>query len=216
MSLSPTIVTARAACGIAAMLLAFGMGACDDIGSTQPTASVRASASASTATQPASPGPPRATTAARYVNRRDICGTLDHTRLTQALGVNAGNLGQPRFSDSRTSSLATCSHQYGPAGMRSLISVEVMTSKEGSAQGFYEGMHGAQQRSTAVTDVPGIGQQAAVYTDPTTGPHLMAYDGNLYLSIALIPVNSATTELLNTQALLVASAQHVLDELRHE
>lgn len=100
--------------------------------------------------------------------------------------------------------------------MRSLISLEVMTSKEGSVQGFYDGMRGAQQRSTAVTDVPGVGQQAVAFIDPTTGPHLQAYDGNLYLSIALIPVNSAVTEQLNTQELLVACAQHVLDELRHE
>ncbi|MEV8509664.1 hypothetical protein AB0368_33220 [Actinoplanes sp. NPDC051475] len=214
MSLSPTTAMLRTACGIVAVLLALGAGACRDTGSTQPPASMQASASASTAAQSSSSAAPRATTAARYVNRRDICSALDGARLTQALGVDAGNLGQPRFSDTRTSSLATCSHQYGPAGMRSLISLEVMTSQEGSVQGFYEGMRGAQQRSTTVTDVPGVGQQAAAYTDPTTGPHLMAYDGNLYLSIALIPVNSAATEQLNTQELLIGCARHVLDQLR--
>jgi hypothetical protein len=59
---------------------------------------------------------------------------------------------------------------------------EVMTSKELSMQGLYERMSGAQQRSTAVTDVPGVGQQVAVYTDQ----HLLVYDGNLNLSVALI------------------------------
>jgi hypothetical protein len=98
--------------------------------------------------------------------------------------------------------------------MRSLISLEITTSKIGSTQAFYEGMRAVQQKSTAVTDVPGVGQQAAVYTDPDTGPHLLAYDGNLYLSIALIPVNNAATEQLDTQELLVDCAQHVLDALR--
>ncbi|MFI7598230.1 hypothetical protein [Actinoplanes sp. NPDC049681] len=95
-----------------------------------------------------------------------------------------------------------------------MISLEVMISKARSAQAFYEGMRGAQQRSTAVTNVPGLGQQAAVYTDPTIGPHLLAYDGNLYLNIALIPVNSAVTEQVDTQRLLVACARDVLTTLR--
>ena len=145
-----------------------------------------------------------------------MCSALDHVSLARALGVDAGHLGQPRFSDTRASSLATCDHQYGAAGMRSLVSLEVMTSKEGSVKGFYEGMRGAQQRSTGVTDVPGIGQQATAYTDPTTGPHLMAYDGNLYLSIALIPVNSAVTEQVDSQQLLIACARAVLNELRQQ
>ena len=216
MPLSPTTATVRAVCGIAAVLLAFGTGACRETGSaTQPTTKTRPSASAPTAAQSANSAP-SGTTAARYLNRRDVCSTLDHARLTRALGADAGNLGKPRFSDTKTSSLANCDHQYGPAGMRSLISLEVITSKEGSVQAFYEGMRGAQQKSTPVTDVPGVGQQAAVYTDPTTGPHLLAFEGNLYLSIALIPVNSAATEQLDTQELLVVCAQHVLDELRHE
>ena len=213
MFIAPTTATIRAACGIAAVLLAFGTGACSDPGSIQPAASSRSSLSAPTAAQSASSAPGD-TAAARYVNRRDVCSVLDHVRLAQALGVDAGNLGKPRFSDTRTSLLAHCDHQYGPAGMRSLISLEVMTSKEGSVKGFYEGMRGAQQKTTPVTDVPGVGQQAAVYTDPTTGPHLMAYDGNLYLSIALIPVNSAATEQLDTRELLVACAEHVLGSLR--
>jgi hypothetical protein len=213
MSLSPTTATARAACAIAAILLAFATGACRDTNNAQPAASARTSPSAPAAAQSASAAPGDST-GARYGNRRDVCSTLDHARLTGALGVDAGNLGQPRFSDTKTSSIADCDHQYGPAGMRSLISLEVVTSKEGSVQGFYEGMRGAQQRSTTVTDVPGVGQQAAVYTDPTTGPHLLAYDGNLYLSIAVIPVSSAVTEQVDSEELLAACARHVLDELR--
>lgn len=192
------------------VLLAFATAACRDTGSTtQPTSSASASAAAHTA-DPA----PSATTAAHYVNRRDVCSALDHKRLTRELGTDAGSLGQPRFSDTSTSSITTCNHQYGGVGMRSLISLEVMTSKAGSAQGFYEGMRGAQQKSTAVTDVPGLGQHATAYTDPTTGPHLLAYDGNLYLSIALIPVNSAVTEQVDTQRLLADCARDVLTTLR--
>lgn len=215
MSIAPTTATIRAACGIAAVLLAFGTSACSDTGNTQPATSTPTSSPAPTVAQSASSAPGD-TAAARYVNRRDVCSALDHARLTQALGVDAGNLVPPRFRDTRTSSLAHCDHQYGAAGMRSLISLEVMTSKEGSVKGFYEGMHDAQRRSTPVTDVPGVGQQAAVYTDPTTGPHLMAYDGNLYLSIALIPVNSAVTEQVDTQQLLIACARDVLNELRQQ
>ncbi|WP_199514291.1 hypothetical protein [Nucisporomicrobium flavum] len=171
MATSSITAAARTA---AAVLLAFATAACRDTGSTtQPTTS------ASTSSAPVhSAGPaPSATTAAHYVNRRDVCSALDHIRLTRDLGIDAGNLGQPRFSDTSTSSIATCNHQYGGAGMRSLISLEVMTSKAGTAQAFYEGMRGAQQRSTAVTDVRGLGQQAVIYTDsppahicwPTTG-----------------------------------------------
>jgi len=215
MPISPITTAVRVACGIAAVLLALGTGACRDTGiTTQPTTKTRTSASTPTAAHSASSAP--SGTAARYLNRRDVCSTLDHALLTRALGADVGNLGKPRFSDTRTSSLANCDRQYGPAGGRSLISLEVITSKVGSVQAFYEGMRGAQQKSTPITDVPGVGQQAAVYTDPTTGPHLLAFDGNLYLSIALIPVNSAVTEQLDTQELLVACAQHVLDELRHE
>lgn len=216
MPISPTTATVRAAYGLAAVLLAFGTGACRDTGgATQPASSTRASASASAAAQPA-PSVPSGTTAARYVNRRDACSTLDHALLTSKLGVDAGKLGKPRFNDTSTFSLAHCDHQYGPPGMRTMVSVEVMTTKEGSAQSFYEGIRAAQQKSTAVTDVPGVGQQAAVYTDPNTGPHLLVYDGNLYMSIALIPVSSASTEQLNTPELLVACTQHILGALRQQ
>ena len=204
----------RIGCGITALFLAFGTGACRDTGSTpQRAPSTPSSTPAPEAPQSAPPTLSRQR-GGDYVNTRDACNTLDGALFTSKLGVDAGNLVKPRFTDTSISSLAHCDREYGPAGLRTLVSLKIMISKIGPAKPFYEGTRANQQKSTPVTDVPGVGQHATIYTDPTTGPHLLAYDGNLYLSIALIPVNNAATEQLNAQELLVACAQHVLDELR--
>jgi hypothetical protein len=98
MPISPTTATVRAACGLATALLMLGTGACRDTRSAdQPSPSTATSASAPTAAQSASPFS-GGTIAARYANKRDVCSTLDHARLTRALGVDAGNLGKPRFN----------------------------------------------------------------------------------------------------------------------
>lgn len=144
MSISRTTATARAACAVVAVLLAFVTSACRDTGSTtQPTISASASAAVHTGGSAL-----KDNTAGRYVNRRDVCSALNHMRLTRELGVDGGNSGQPRFSDTNASSIANCSHQYGPGGMRSLISLEVMISKLGSARRHF----------TEVSDAPSRGQ----------------------------------------------------------
>jgi len=147
---------------------------------------------------PAGPSPGSATVASSpvpsatpgadrtYQPVRDACAPLDQRVLTGALGPDAGNFGTPRSDDNSFAVFARCQRQYGTAGSRRLVSVEIMTVKHGTAQPYYQGMRRAQQQTETLIDIPGLGSGAYRYTDPDTGPHVVVYQANLYLSMSLI------------------------------
>ncbi|MFF5291852.1 hypothetical protein [Paractinoplanes globisporus] len=170
-----------------AALTALGLGltACGDGHRTAAGPSPRPvttnALSASPPPASAAPDAPRT-----YQATRDACAALDQTLLTGALGQDAGNLGAPRSETNSFATFARCQRQYGPRGDRSLVSLDIMIVKQDTAQTYYEGVRGAHQKSETITDIPGLGHGAYRYNDAQTGPHVVVYDGNLYLSISLI------------------------------
>lgn len=121
-----------------------------------------------------------------YRSKQQGCDLLDLDQLTAALGNDSGSLTQPHYQETSVAYFARCDKQYGPPATRSLVSIQIMVVKTGSAQFFYDGLHTADAKTNTLSDVPGLAAQGAyAYTDPETGPHLTLYDGNLYLRISI-------------------------------
>jgi hypothetical protein len=65
------------------------------------------------------------------------------------------------------------------------IPVEVTIQVSSDVATQYQGLRSAESQQTQLSTVTGLGQDAYTYED-TTGPHLVAYDNNLYLSYAVV------------------------------
>src|SRR5262245_22389034 len=63
-----------------------------------------------------------------------------------------------------------------------LVTAQVFPDAD-SAAATYEGLRGVE--TNTVTDLPGIGAAAYTYADPLTGSHVVARDGNLYLTVGM-------------------------------
>ena len=57
--------------------------------------------------------------------------------------------------------------------------------RQGSPKLTYEGLRKAVEKDNVTTDVPGLGEGAYTYLDADTGPNVVVYDGNLYLSLQM-------------------------------
>lgn len=116
----------------------------------------------------------------------DLCKIIDD----QALTVRFGPLLDAEKGPGRTGSgltIVRCERQYGKTGARVGVLVEASVSDTASMQSQFDGLRKAGQAGgDKQTDVPGLGQGAYSYTDPLTGPHLAVYDGNLYLTVAIL------------------------------
>jgi len=110
----------------------------------------------------------------------DLCARVDHSALAAVLGP----LRSTR-SGSAPTGTRTCSFQFGSTVP---IPVEVsiqLASGGASLASSYQGLRGIEEKQTRLTPVTGLGQDAYTYED-TTGPHLVTYDNNLYLSYAVV------------------------------
>jgi hypothetical protein len=142
-----------------------------------------------------------------YKSKQQGCDLLDLRALSAALGNDAGPLEHPHYEETAVAYFARCDRQYGPPGARSLVSIQIMVVKSGTAQFLYDGMRAGDAKATTISDTPGLAAQGAyTWTDPQTGPHLTMYDGNLYLRISISqivrqgPSAATVTELMTAIA----------------
>ncbi|WP_203816923.1 hypothetical protein [Paractinoplanes ferrugineus] len=122
----------------------------------------------------------------RYRAPDDLCKIIDD----QALTAKFGPLIDAEKGPGRTGSglsITRCEREYGKTGARVGVLVEANVSDTSSMQSQFDGLKKAgDSGGDKQTDVPGLGQGAYSYDDPLTGPHLAVYDGNLYLTIAVL------------------------------
>jgi hypothetical protein len=154
----PSTTTRRAAATLAAatMLLALASGCRAHERSPaavpsgpRPSGSSAAAPDASAATPaPASASAISTRPAGAYNPATAPCRLLDTGRLVAALGPDVGDLLTPRSDNIGPAVAAHCLHRYGPLSGRSLVSLDITTVKQGTAQAYYDGLRGAQQQQT--------------------------------------------------------------------
>lgn len=190
-----------------AALLCLAAGACQHANTSQPAVSRIASIAALPATSP--PHPQNTHT---YRPTGNPCSVLDRAHLITALGPDAGDLTEPQSVDNPLATVARCDHRFGQVTSRSIVAVETTIVKIGSAQTFYAGVRNAEQQNTTITDVRNLGQGAYLYNDARTGPHLVMYDDNLYLTVAVM-TSGGPEPATDIHLLLTQTARHAMTVL---
>jgi hypothetical protein len=120
-----------------------------------------------------------------YQATDDLCGRVDRAGLSATLGKLLESRPGP-VTPGGLVTQQTCTLQYGEPTARIPVEVSIqLATNGGSVADYYLGLRKVTQANGPLTPVPGLGQDAYAYTNGI-GPHLVAYDGNLYLSYAVI------------------------------
>jgi hypothetical protein len=200
--------TVRAA--LLAGTLAVTLAGCTATGNNIPEPGSSASGSA-----PPTVAVPTSTPAlARYKAVGKPCSVIDLAPVETVLGKDAGEIAPQSSRSLGPVTIMRCNRSLGTfqTGGPVLVQIDIMTSLPAEIQ--YTGMRGVEQKSTPLTDVAGLGQGAYTRIDPRTGPHLVVYDGNLYMVIAVggsQHTGAAAPQLLDAA---VQVARHTLAALR--
>jgi hypothetical protein len=170
--------------------------------------------SSSPAPAPSSAPPPGPTRAELRVYHAtgDLCGRIDRTSLSAVLGPLKSSQAQPGTPGANALT-RSCTLRFGSS---TPIPVEVsiqLATNGASVAGYYHGLRGVEGRQTQLSTVSGLGQDAYTYED-ATGPHLVAFDNNLFLSYAVVmgglPQSSVPPGVVGAE---VASAHATMDNL---
>jgi hypothetical protein len=152
-----------------------------------------------------SPAPPKPHV---YQATGDLCGHVDHNALAAVLGPLKSSHSAPAVGGAQS-----CTFQFGTS-VPIPVEVSIQVAANGaSIASYYQGLRGVEEKQTRLDTVSGLGQDAYTYED-TTGPHLVAYDNNLYLSYAVVmgglPQSSVPSGVVGAS---VASAHATMDKL---
>jgi hypothetical protein len=132
-----------------------------------------------------SPGPSPAPSPPVYKATPNLCDRVDHNALSAVLGPLKSSTGTPGTGGGGTVVARACTLHFGTT---TPIPVEVsirVTTDGSSVSPYYQGLRAIEDKQTQLSTVSGLGQDAYTYED-ATGPHLVAYDNNLYLSYAVV------------------------------
>jgi hypothetical protein len=167
-------------------------------------------------TEPAGPASAPAVAASQagvaggnYKAPDDLCKIIDDQALTKLFGPLLDAEKGPGRTGSGLS-IVRCEREYGKTGARVGVLVEANVSDTTSMQSQFDGLRKAGEAGgDKQTEVPGLGQGAYSYTDPLTGPHLAVYDGNLYLTIAVL-----SKDVTGVDDALVTTARATMAKLK--
>jgi hypothetical protein len=145
-----------------------------------------------------------------YKATGNLCVRVDHNALSAVLGPLTSSQGTPA---SGTVIKQSCTFHFGTS---TPIPVEVsiqLATNGASVASYFDGLRGVEEKQTQLSTVSGLGQDAYTYED-ATGPHLVAYDNNLYLSYAVVmgglPQSSIPSGVVGAE---VASAHATMSQL---
>jgi hypothetical protein len=208
--------TVRTVCAaLLAGTLTFTLASCT--GSDGATSEPGSSVSGSAPPTPTTPTPIALVTSApatRYKAVSKPCGVIDLAPLEAVMGKDAGEIVTQSSRGLGRVTVMRCNRSLGDftTGGAVLIQIEILKNLPAEVQ--YAGLRGVEEKTTTLTDVPGLGQGAYTRVDPQTGPHLVVYDGNLYMVIAAggrQHTGAAAQPVLDAA---VQVARHTLDALR--
>jgi hypothetical protein len=143
----------------------------------------------------------------------NLCVQVDHNALAAVLGPLKSSKGAPGTGTGGGTVVAqSCTFQFGATPIPVEVSIQLATDGS-SVSSYYQGLRGVEEKQTQLSTVSGLGQDAYTYED-ATGPHLVAYDNNLYLSYAVVmgglPQSSVPSGVVGAE---VASAHATMSQL---
>ncbi|WP_232236683.1 hypothetical protein [Micromonospora globosa] len=184
--------------------MALALSGCTGAAESSPASGATSTASAMSAVPPS--------TATLYRPIDALCPKLDLRAVADIIGPVGSRQDTSRTSGSTANLACTATVGRLPNGVVMTVHVDIV--EPDSARLMYEGMRQAQQGSGPVTDLPGVGAAAYTYTDESTGFNVVAYDANLYLTIAAAPLRLGAALPGDLPARLTAVATSTLATLR--
>jgi hypothetical protein len=159
-----------------------------------------------------SSSPPPAPPPRVYKAAGNLCQRVDLNSLSAVLGPLKTSKAQPGVGGGAVTT-QDCSFQFGTT-IPIPVEVSIQLAANGaSVASYYAGLRGVEEKQTQLSTVSGLGQDAYTYED-VTGPHLVAYDNNLYLSYAVVmgglPPSSVPSGVVGAE---VASGHATMEKL---
>jgi hypothetical protein len=142
------------------------------------------------------------------------CDVIDLAPLEAVMGKDAGQIVPQSSRRLGPATIMRCNRNLGDfqTGGAVLIQIEILKNLPAEVQ--YTGLRGVEEKTATLTDVPGLGQGAYTRVDPQTGPHLVVYDGNLYMVIAAGGRQHTGAPAQPVLDAAVQVARHTLEALR--
>jgi hypothetical protein len=138
-------------------------------------ASAPAAAATGGAPAPTTAGPLSNTT---YKSVPDLCAVADVTPLLELYPMKSQEQPGGSTTDMRCRAVLQSETVAGALSMHATLGQSPATVRT-----MYEGLRRADQSTTALIDVPGLGTGAYWHLDVRLGTELVAYDGNLYFRV---------------------------------
>lgn len=137
--------------------------------------------SASTGGVPSKPG-----NVYRAVDRP--CEAADFSVLEKQFGPARGS---PLQGSTRTSARTSmsCTTGFGRSGGTVVMQIEVLAGAD--SQIMFDGLRRVHVQESPVTEVAGLGAAAYAYVNEDVGTYVVAYDANLYMSVAWSTLGAA-------------------------
>ncbi|GAA2584639.1 hypothetical protein GCM10010435_73190 [Winogradskya consettensis] len=144
-------------------------------GAAEEAQSSPASSSASSAaTQSSAPA-----VAAVYRAPKKACDGADTTAMDAKLTNR--KIQREDVTTTKLSTMASCTLAY----KNHTVMIQMEVYQEPIANIMFDGFKKAEAKNSTLTDIPGLGTGAYSYVDELTGPHMAAWDGNLYITIMI-------------------------------
>ncbi|MGW0504027.1 hypothetical protein [Micromonospora sp. NPDC003241] len=122
---------------------------------------------------------------ARYRTVDDLCAHVDLAPLIAALGAAGAYQGQAYDVAGITE--AMCSTTLGEMPEGAFVQVNATTGAPGSGQDIFDSLRLVHQTDGVLDEIVGLGSDAYTYESSQTGRFVVTHDGNLYLTVAVIP-----------------------------
>jgi hypothetical protein len=147
----------------------------------------------------------------RYKKVRKLCQTANLTALERRFGPRRGTKSVERTSTSGSVTTMTCSVGIGSRGDGVLMQAAVFAG--GTSRTVYEGLRRVDDERFKVSNVPNLGTDAYTYTNPELGTFVVAYDNNLYITVAFVPVGRAPGDDGNLPNVLAEACRQTMANL---
>ncbi|WP_250002126.1 hypothetical protein [Actinoplanes sp. M2I2] len=152
--------------------------------------------------------------ATTYKTPADPCAAIDDTALSAVLGPGGKTEKGGLAPDAGPLTVTHCDRPFGRGGARVGTAIELQIGDAGiPMESMFTGVRKVKAQTAELTDVPGLGQGAYSYGE-STGPHLVAYDGNLYMTVTVYDRTTAATPGSKIEQAMIETVRATMAKLR--
>ncbi|OLE21765.1 MAG: hypothetical protein AUG44_26595 [Actinobacteria bacterium 13_1_20CM_3_71_11] len=144
-----------------------------------------------------------------YRSVPDLCAVADLTSLLELYPMKSQEQPGGSTTDMRCRAVLQSDTVAGALSMHVMLGQSPATIRT-----MYEGLRKADQSSTALVDLPGLGTGAYWHLDVRLGTEVVAYDGNLYVRVLWGDLRTPSKTAPDIVARLTTLARNTMAKLK--